>query len=169
MLAEVGAALSELLRNPIGGPVVGFLLSALFFFYLQKRKINSHWYAIRAEMTLCIEKTIAVKTHGVYSPLYRFPVVAVHTAFPILLAEGVLNEEEALAISRYTSLVEDINRGLDIAAQYVGENTRRLPAEYARITMKIDNLMVGKDGNQSVLDAAKAVVDGKILSWRELL
>lgn len=82
------------------------------------------------------------------------------------MAEGVLNEQEVIAISRYSSLLEDINRGLDNAASQVG-NSSRLEQEYDRILLKRNDLMEGQNGNASVFEAAKNVADGRLLSYWE--
>ncbi|MDE3039664.1 MAG: hypothetical protein KGJ82_03670 [Nitrospirota bacterium] len=157
---------------PIMGVVVGFFLSSGLGWLQPHRKIKTHWHAIRAEMTLCKEKTetLLETKPPVLSPLYRFPVVAVQTAYPILLTEGVLNEQESLAVSRYSSQVGDINRGLDFAAsRTMADDMDGLKKEYGRLILKTEALLSEQDGHPSVFEAAKTIVDGKLLLWREFL
>jgi hypothetical protein len=106
---------------------------------------------------------------AVRAPLYRFPVMALNTSFPILLAEGSLNEHEALAIGRYFSHVQDINRGLDNAASCVANGDMDgLGKEYKRNLLKTRHLL-GQEGHENMFDAAKKIVDGRLMRWRELV
>jgi hypothetical protein len=143
--------------------VVGFLLANMQRWWQRKRTLKAHWEAIRAEMTLVKEKAETLINTPVMAPLYRLPVVAVQTAFPILLAEGSLREREALAVGRYASQVEDINRGLDYAAsRAMGTDTIGLSNEYGRVVLKTRDLTDGPNGNMSLFDIAKSVVDERL-------
>jgi hypothetical protein len=154
----------------LAGTILGFLLASGREWWVRKRKIKSHWEAIRAEMALCEERVTALRAGDVMSPLYRFPLVAVQTAFPILLAEGNLNEHETLAVSRYFSLIEDVNRGLDYVASCVMQrDLQGAKNQYARVSLKINHLMLGEGEKRGLLESAKAVVDGRLLQWREFV
>ena len=101
------------------------------------------------------------------SPLYRFPVVAFETSFPILLAEGAVTEAESLVISRFSSQVQDINRGLDYAAEmYQAGNFEKLKKEHNRNHLKVKTLIYGKKSREDLYKPAKILVDSKIsLGW----
>lgn len=159
--ADMSNALLALL-----GVFVGFVLSSGHRWIERALKLTTHWQAIRAEMTLCEEKAKALLTAGVLAPLYRFPVVALHTALPILLAEGDMNEEDVLALSRYTSQLEDLNRGLDYAAalEMDGDNSR-LRKQFDRIALKTQALTQMQGTNKSMLEIAKIIVNRKRLAW----
>jgi hypothetical protein len=130
---------------------------------------SEHWAAIRAELTICRSDAIALLTHNVKSPLYRFPVTALKTAFPILLAEGQLNEEQVHALTLYFEHIQDLNRGLDHAAEfYARGDGEHLTQEHKRNLVKAEFLL-GKTSEENVLEGVKNIVDGKLLRWRQLL
>jgi hypothetical protein len=169
MISELVAGISTAIPALLG-TIVGFFLASGHEWWLRKRKIRAHWGAIRAEMTLCKEKADTFINTPVQAPLYRFPVMAVQTAFPILLVEGSLNEQEALAVGRYSSQVEDINRGLDYAASHAMDgDTVGLSSQYNRLVLKTRGLIEASDGGTSLFEAAMAVVDGRLMLWRELV
>jgi len=148
---------------PLLGAAMGFLLATVLSWWQRKRMLKAHWAAIRAEMALVKEKAETLVNTPVLAPLYRLPVVTVQTAFPILLAEGSLNEQEALAVGRYVSQVEDINRGLDYAAsRAMGEDTVGLSKEYNRVALKTRGLIDESNGSKSLFDMTKAVVDEQL-------
>ena len=169
MMSEVATGLSNAIPSLLG-VVVGFFLATMLRWWERKRKVKAHWEAIRAEMTLCKEKADTFLNTPVAAPLYRFPVMAMQTAFPILLTEGSLNEQEALAVGRYSSQVEDINRGLDYAAsQAMDGTTVGLASQYNRLVLKTRDLIEAADGGRSIFEAAQDVVDGRLLLWRQLV
>lgn len=163
---------TELIKaiGPLLGAVIGFLLAGGERWIGRKRRLRVHWQAIRAEMMLCKEKVETFRKDKVLSPLYRFPDVTTRTAFPILLSEGNLNEHEALAVGRYSSLVEDLNRGLDNAASHfmAGDNSG-LKKEHERAIMKTEQLFLGSGENLSVFEAARAIVDTRLSRWWDCL
>jgi hypothetical protein len=94
---------------------------------------------------------------------------AMDTAMPILLSEGCLNEHEMLILSRYSGHVQDLNRGLENAAScFATGDMDRLGQECKRNLLK-GRYLLGKEGNENVLEAAKNIVDGKLMAWWELL
>lgn len=151
------------------GVVVGFILSGGQRWLERKRKLRAHLAAIRAEMKLCKQDAETLLTDNVKSPLYRLSVTAMQTGLPILLSEGHLNEEEVFALTRYSSLVQDLNRGLDYAASCLAtDNQLGLDLQYNRNLLKAGHL-IGENGTENVMEAAKQIVDGKLLRWWELL
>lgn len=166
--------------------VLGFILSFIPSWLNRRRRLKTHWHAIRAEMTLCEEKAQTFRRDSIRAPLYRLPIVAFNTSFPILLADGAVTEEEILCIGRFYSQVQDMNRGLDRAAEMetLGNDSNlsnstdlviesitkshSRQAEYNRNLLKAQTLIVGRNGQESLYAPAKKIVDKKIsLRWWE--
>lgn len=146
--------------------VVGFILGHVPSWLDRKRKLRTHWHAILAEMVLLKEKAETLLNDQIRAPLYRLPVVAYETSFPILLAEGAVTEEEIKTIGRCFSLVQDINRGLDNVTELYKTGSDKLEKEYERNCLKAKTLLIDKDGQKSVFEPARNIVDAKTkLSW----
>lgn len=144
--------------------VAGFILAHVPGLFDRRRKLKTHWHAIRAEMMLCKEKAEILLKDGILAPLYRFPIVAYSTSFPFLLVEGAVTEDEVMKIGRCFDQVQDINRGLDHAAEmYKLGNNEKLEKEYERNCLKAKTLLIGKDGQESLFESAKKIVDSKIV------
>jgi hypothetical protein len=147
--------------------LAGFILAHIPGVFDRKRKLKTHWHAIRAEMTLCKEKAETLLNTRILAPLYRLPVVAYSASFPILLAEGAVTEDEVMKIGRCFGQIQDINRGLDYAAEmYKLGNNEKLEKEHERNCLKAKALLFDEDGDESLFEPAKKIVDSKILvSW----
>ncbi len=74
--------------------IFGFLLGLLPSWFNRKRRLKTHWCALRAEMMLCKEKAELLLNDNVMSPLYRLPVIAYQVSYPVVLADGAVAEEE---------------------------------------------------------------------------
>jgi len=147
--------------------LAGFILAHIPGVFDRKRKLKTHWHAIRAEMILCKEKAETLLNARIPAPLYRLPVVAYSASFPILLAEGAVTEDEVMKIGRCFGQRQDINRGLDYASEmYKLGNNEKLEKEHERNCLKAKALLFGEDGEESLFEPAKKIVDSKILvSW----
>jgi hypothetical protein len=147
--------------------LAGFLLAHIPGVFDRKRKLKTHWHAIRAEMILSKEKVETLLSDTIRAPLYRLPVVAYSTSFPILLAEGAVTEDDVMKIGRCFGQMQDINRGLDYASEmYKLGNNDKLEKEHERNCLKAKALLFGEDGEESLFEPAKKIVDSKILvSW----
>lgn len=145
----------------------GFLLGLLPPWFNRKRRLKTHWCALRAEMMLCKEKAEMLLNDNVMSPLYRFPVVAYQVSYPVVLADGAVAEDEVLALGRFFDQVHDINRGLDNAAQAkMNNDSHNIKTEYDRNLLKAERLVEEYNGEPSLFALAKLVVDRKIaLRW----
>jgi hypothetical protein len=144
--------------------VAGFILAHVPGLFDRRRKLKTHWHAIRAEMTLSKEKAETLLKDGIRAPLYRLPVVAYSTSFPILLAEGAVTEDEVMDIGRCFGQMQDINRGLDHAAEiYKLGNNEKLEKEHERNCLKATALLFGQDGQESLFEPARKIVDSKIV------
>lgn len=147
--------------------VSGFILAHIPGIFDRKRKLKTHWHAIRAEMLLSKEKAEVLLNAGIAAPLYRLPVIAYRTSFPILLAEGAVSEEEVMTIGRCFDQIQDINRGLDYASEMnkLG-NDEKLQKEHQRNCLKANALLFNENGKESLFEPAKKIVDSKIkVSW----
>ena len=66
--------------------------------------------------------------------------------------------------------MQDINRGLDNAAEMYEVESDKLEKEYERNCLKAKTLFFGKDGQESLFEPAKRIVDAKIdLPWWKYL
>jgi hypothetical protein len=126
----------------------GFVLAFVPNWLDRKRKLRSHWHAIKAEVSLIEEKAKAYLTHKVQAPLYRFPHNTYDTSFQMLLTEGALEENEVMDIERFYGLVKEINRGLDQIQGYLSQSDNEgMSREYNRNILKVKDLYEGsKDG-----------------------
>ena len=62
--------------------------------------------------------------------------------------------------------VEDINRGLDNAAEMYKLGSDKVEKEYQRNCLKAKALLFGEGGQENLIEPAKKIVDAKIkLSW----
>ncbi len=128
--------------------LLGFTLAWLPQWFDRRRKIVAHWAALRAEAMLCVERAHTLLSDKVMAPLYRLPTTAYEKAFPILLIEGEMTEEQLLALSRFFSQAQDINRGLDHAtAMAHADDSEKLKREYSRLLVKATEIVGGADGN----------------------
>ncbi len=151
-----------------GGLVIlGFVLAVLPMWFDRKRRLKGHFYALRAELTLCKEKAEIFLNDRIASPLYRMPLTVYEVAVPILLTEDALKEGEALSLARFYSQAEDINRGLDNAAAMLAQRDEEgLNREVGRLVDKATNMIEPVEGNEPLFSAAMAVINLKIgLPW----
>lgn len=147
--------------------IFGFLLALLPSWFSRKRRLKTHWCALRAEMMLCKEKAEMLLNDNVMSPLYRLPVIAYQVSYPVLLADGAVAEAEVLTLGRFFEQVQDINRGIDNAAQAkMSNDSQNLRTEYDRNLLKAERLVAERNGETSLFVLAKNIVDEKIsLKW----
>lgn len=103
--------------------IFGVLLGLIPPWYARKRRLKTHWCALRAEISQCKEKAETLLKDNIQSPLYRLPLTAYQASYPVLLVDGAVGEDEVLVLGRFYALIEDINRGLDnAAAMYMSGN-----------------------------------------------
>lgn len=147
--------------------MLGFFLSFVPQWFDRRRKIKTHWAALRAEANLCNEKAIEYMKVGVMAPLYRLPTIAFEKSFPVLLIEGELSEEESLSINRYFAQAQDINRGLDNAtAMAHADQPKKLEVEYQRNFIKATELTIGTDEDGGLSKPAFEIIKAKLgRSW----
>lgn len=147
--------------------LLGFLLAALPIWADRKRRLKGHFYALRAELTLCKEKVNIFLKDEVASPLYRMPLKVYEVAVPILLTENALTEAETISLARFYSQAEDINRGLDNAAAMLAQRDEKgLGREVGRLLAKAVTMVGPIEEKEPLFSAAMSVIDSKIvLPW----
>lgn len=143
--------------------LLGFLLGMIPPWFMRKRRLRTHWCALRADMEQCNEKAKKLLNHNIMSPLYRLPLLGYQVSFPVLLADGAVEENEVLSIGRFFNLAEELNRGLDNAAEMlkVG-NDEKLKKEFNRNCLKAKALIEPNDGQDSLYTEARWIIDSKI-------
>ena len=109
----------------------------------QNRRHLSYWSALSAEIELCRGLADAYTRDLVPAPLYRLSTMAYDDAFPELLADGAVSEEESMAILRFYGQVVQINRGFEYAheAAQPGASQETLIREVGRLLLKASNLI----------------------------
>jgi len=143
--------------------LVGFLLGMIPPWFMRKRRLRTHWCAFRAEMEQCNEKAKKLLNDNIMSPLYRLPLIAYQVSFPVLLADGAVEEKEVLSIGRFFNLAEELNRGLDNAADMLkAGNDEKLQQEFNRNCLKAKALIEPNDGQDSLYTEARRIIDSKI-------
>jgi hypothetical protein len=68
--------------------LLGFGLGRLPPWLDRKRRLESHWQALRGELLLCTERVNIFLEVNVKAPLYRLPTRAFDAALKALLGEG---------------------------------------------------------------------------------
>ena len=142
--------------------VLGFLLAHVPRWFDRKRALKTHWCAIRAEMGACRETADLMLKDPRQTPLYRLPVAAFDTSFPVLLGEGSVTEGEVSILSRFSARVHEINRGLDNASEmYHAGRDQKLLEEFSRNSLKAEALITAKEGEKSLYELTREIVDAK--------
>lgn len=120
---------------------LGFSLGFAVDWIRRWKMRKAHWKILGAEVSLCAERARWYKEGTVKTPLYRLPTSAFHVSFPVLVSEADLSTDEFKSLIEYYSWAEDINRGLDNAADAAKANdSTRLEKEAARIHAKCQEL-----------------------------
>lgn len=148
---------------------LGMLIGLLPPWFIRKRRLRTHWRALRAEIVQCNEKATTIFTSEplIMAPLYRLPLMTYQTSFPILLADGAVSESEVKILGRFFSQAQDINRGLDNAAEMnKSDKESKLKEEFNRNCLKAKGLVQSQDQEPSLYAQALAIVDRKAdQSW----
>lgn len=149
--------------------LLGFALAWVPQWFDRRRRIVAHWAALRAEAMLCVERAHTYLKDNVMAPLYRLPTTAFEKAFPVLIVEGEMTEDQLLTLTRFFSQAQDINRGLDYATAmaHKGEN-EKLILEYDRLLLKATVLVGGPDGNEGLAKDAYVLLNAKLSQSRLL-
>lgn len=149
--------------------VLGFVLGLIPTWWSSKRKTRTHWAALRAEIAFCSARALIYMKDEVQAPLYRLPTQAYSASLPVLLGEGEVTESDMSALLDFYCQVEDVNRGLDDAAEaHKNNNTALLKETYKRNLRKCEPLVekVGRplDYFTTAMNAVNAHLSPR-LSW----
>ena len=140
--------------------LLGFFLGLVPGWWSRKQRLKVHWGALRAEVAICREKAETYLNDNVMSPLYRLPTKAYETSFPVLLSDAAVKEEEVRELSKFYGMVEDLNRGLDNAAElHKGNQTGALKTEYKRNCTKAQNITEPQQGDSNLYSIAVSVIE----------
>lgn len=143
--------------------LLGFFLGLVPGWWSRKQRLKVHWAALRAEVALCREKADTYLNDNVMAPLYRLPMKAFETSYPVLLADADVAENEVKELSRLYGQIEDLNRGLDNAAELAQRNqTDLLKTEYKRNCLKAKELIPPEEGNENLYSKGLAVIESKL-------
>jgi hypothetical protein len=117
VLSCVSNWLTPLVSGAIG--IVGVCVGGVFPFLLARWQRNKrqfgHWSAMSAEVDLCKGLAETYVNGNKMAPLYRLPTVSYDVGYPALLADGAVDNDEAMAILRFYLQVTQIKRGLEYA------------------------------------------------------
>lgn len=143
--------------------LLGFSLGLVPGWWSRKQRLKVHWGALRAEVALCREKAETYLADNVMAPLYRLPMKAFETSYPVLLADAALAESEVKELSRLYGQIEDLNRGLDNAAELAKRNqTGLLKSEYKRNCLKAEKLIPPDKDAENLYSKGLAVIESHL-------
>jgi len=147
--------------------IIGFVLGHTPAWLDRHRRIKTHWHSLRGEVLLCKKAAEEFATAKIASPLYRLPVAAFERAFPILIAEGEVDEEELMSLTRYVSVCGELNRGLDDASELVKANDDALLKKvHSRNVLKAEALLNPRNGEPALVQEALRIINKKIAQPR---
>jgi hypothetical protein len=143
------------------GVVLGYGAAELREYFRRKHERRGHFEALAVEIELCGELTAAYLASSVQTPAYRLPARAYETAFPAILAAGVLSMREIDALTRFYINVHSFNLAIDQAQATLMKREEdrppeRLGQEVRRAELKAIKLRKGEAPNQ--YDDAMAVL-----------
>lgn len=144
--------------------LLGMLVGLLPPWFTRQRRLKTHWSALRAEVVVCSERAITIFAGEplVMAPLYRLPLLIYQTSFPILLGDGAVSEAEVRALGLFFAQIQDINRGLDNAAEvHKSDKPAKLEMEFSRNCLKARALVEAQGEEQSLYGQALAIVERK--------
>ena len=147
--------------------IIGLVLGHTPAWFDRHRRIRTHWHSLRAEALLCKKQAEGFLAANIMSPLYRLPVVAFERAFPILIAEGAVEEEELMNLSRFVSVVQELNRGLDDASGFVKANDdEHLRKSHGRNILKAEALLKPMNNEPALVVEALRIIGKKLAEPR---
>ncbi|MBI2296050.1 MAG: hypothetical protein HYU76_08500 [Betaproteobacteria bacterium] len=92
---------------------------------------------------------------------------AFERAFPILIAEGAVEEEELMNLSRFVSVVQELNRGLDDASGFMKANDdEHLRKSHGRNILKAEALLKPMNTEPALALEALRIIDKKLAEPR---
>jgi hypothetical protein len=140
------------------GVVVGAAIPICWSLFSRWKERGGEIRAMHAEFHLAHIYLRAYLGDGVAAPLYRIPVSMTKQALPKMVGDGLLSLDDVGAFVEYVNVVDEINRGLDLAADAVANNRgAAIFNEQNRLTLKIDRMLnqgMERRDNLPIFDAA---------------
>jgi hypothetical protein len=139
------------------GAVLGSSIPLGWRVWQRRRERRGEIRAMQAELRLA-EMDMTSLIDEVAAPLYRLPLSMFERALPKLIGEGELTFNEIGLLVEYVNRAEELNRGLDRAAEasMVAANFM-LPGEFERNQLKAEAILreiLQRHGNRSLRDGA---------------
>lgn len=152
--------------------LVGFLFSEWKSNRNRKRKLKAHWASLLTELEISRQKANTYLSDKIVAPLYRLPTEAFKMSFPVILAEDDIEEKELNSLINFFSIVQDLNRGLDMTAHLhiKGEEkeSQTLHDVANRNTLYAEKLCKVDDKDSPYIEA-KNVIERHLKNERALL
>lgn len=142
--------------------LVGFLFSEWKLNHNRKRKLKAHWASLLTELEISRQKANTYLSDKIAAPLYRLPMEAFQTSFPVILAEDDIEEKELNSLINFFSVVQDLNRGLEMTAQLHIEGEKKESQTFHDVANR--NILYAKklckaDDEDSTYVEAKKVIE----------
>lgn len=122
------------------GVALGFGLSEAKSFFSTRRRRIVHWKVLKAEVEFCSQLAKRFLDDNVVAPLYRLPTQAFSHAFPQLLVDAKVSEQEMRAVQMFFSQVEALNRGFE-QVELARFDSEKMSKEYSRNRSKAELLL----------------------------
>jgi hypothetical protein len=137
----VGALIGAVFGTMLGGCIPLWWTSRL-----RRLERNGEIGGMMVELRLTQLYLTALLNDGIESPLYRLPLSMFEQALPKLIGDGKLDLNEIALLVEYVNRIEELNRGLDRAAEAstIPANGWVLAAEHSRNKLKAENILLEK-------------------------
>lgn len=146
----------------LGGAVLGGCIPLGWAWWRRRVERRGEIDAMQAELFRVLILLRELRTAKVGAPLYRLPISVTEHALPKLIGDGVLTDQEGYALVEYVNRIDEVNRGLDQAAEaYASRNLAWLDEEYKRNLLKATAILeeqLERHQDQTIFDAAQAVL-----------
>ena len=141
------------------GVVVGFGLNWWRDERRRKATRRALWTALECDLEKSRSNALGFLAATIDAPAYRLPTRAFDDLVPRLLEDGAMNEDEYAPLLDFFHVVDQANRGLDLAQAAVERgDTEQQNKEGRRVRMKMQSLVEGREGRPPLHPAAAAVV-----------
>lgn len=151
----------------IASAIVGAAIALAISWWTRRTATLGHWGAMLAEVEHCRDAAAVFLEDEVMAPLGRLPMDAFRRAYPILIENGRMRASQSHALTEFYSVVDQMNRGLELAQRYAAGPDRDdalLTAEYARLRKKAKHISGDKyEGvRRAILQGPKMLLAGSV-------
>ena len=105
----------------------------------------SAWNALKSETNICFNRASGFNRDRITSPQYRLPTMAYTVCLPILVNHGMLEADEAWALTEFYAEVDSLNMGIENANTLLlsvdPEHDKLLSTLHPRNKIKADNII----------------------------